>query len=192
MNNYRFEFLRYNFNVDKFNKKQAFILTKLITNSRLNKEVKFNSYGIITFDENDKQNKYPNIELVGEIYNKKVNCLVFDLCESMNNNNVYNKLFIYQTTGPNIGNYGYLLYNDETQKYTHKFFIEYEYDSLMKSLNQSLNLLGKLDIYKFYEEKYDAIKNNKPPVINDITNFGYQKMINNKQNRILNFIKKYN
>lgn len=183
---YRFELFRYNFNFDKFTNKQASILIKLITNSRLNNEIEFYKYGLVTFDNNDYSNKYPNIECLDE-FKKQTNCLIFKLHDSIKNMGVYDMMFLYQTTGPNIGNYGYILYNSKTGKYVHKYFIEFDYNSLMQTINASLNLLSKLDIYNFYEEKYNYLMHQTNPTI-DITNFGYNKMIEKHNKKISGFI----
>lgn len=186
---YSFEFFRFNFNTDKFNRRHALIIKNLVSNSRLKDELVFNSFGLITYNDEDKQHRYPNIEILGSEFNKKTNCIIFDLKESVKNNNYYNKLFLYHSSGPNIGNYGYVLYNTETGKYVHKYFIDYEYESLMCSINQSLNLLSNLEIYDFYKEKYNTLKIKNYISSIDITNKGYNDMINRRHERIKAFYK---
>lgn len=182
------ELFRFNFNFDKFTSKQAYILINLICNSRLSKEIHFDKYAIATFAPSDKSQRYPKIECIDD-YKKGVNCLVFRLSESIHNMGIYDMMFLYQTTGPNIGNYGYILYNSTTQKYVHKYFVEFDYNSLMKSINVSLNSLDKLDIYDFYTQRYNYLMHNVQPTI-EITNKGYEEMIAKHKTKIDDFIYK--
>lgn len=159
MNKYNFEFWRWHFNCDNFNQKHSSILLSIISNGRLGRYMTFSSYATITFAEEDTAHKYPTITELENFSRNKTNCLIFDLSESEKNQNVYDKLFIYHSNGSQHDFYGYVLYNTETKKMMHKYFVTHEYDELCIALTKTLNTLEKSSLYNFYSNRFDASKN---------------------------------
>jgi hypothetical protein len=159
MNKYNFEFWRWHFNCDNFNQKHSSILLSIISNGRLGRYMTFGSYATITFDEEDTAHRYPTITELENFSRNKTNCLIFDLTENEKNQNVYDKLFIYHSNGSQHDFYGYVLYNTETKKMMHKYFVTHEYDELCIALTKTLNTLEKSSLYNLYSNRYDSSKN---------------------------------
>lgn len=140
---YDFEFSRWSFSCDDFTRKQAASLQSVIGGSRLNMILKFNSYANISFSEEDKHFRYPHIETLDDYTNRKTNCMVYDI----NTDDLcgveykYDKIFIFQYIGKHVGYYGYILYNEETKEYFHKYFVSYNNSDLCIAINKSLNTL---------------------------------------------------
>lgn len=149
--NFKTEFAHYHINCDKFKHKDVALLLNAINESRLNQDIKLNSYGIISFNVDDVAHKYPNIEFDdcgGESsWNKnKTNCIVFDLPQT-EKNNIYNKLFLYHSVNNKTGCYGWIAYNTKTKYTTQKFFIEHDIMSLMTRLNIFFYNIKRVDFF---------------------------------------------
>lgn len=140
---YDFKFSRGGFSCDDFTRKQASILQSVISGARLNTILKFNSYANISFSEEDKFFRDPHIEILDDYTNRKTNCMVYDIKA----NDLYgveykfDKIFIFQYVGKRTGYYGYILYNEDTKEYFHKYFVSYDNCDLCIAINKSLNKL---------------------------------------------------
>ena len=139
---YDFELWRWHFTCDPFKQKHAMMIRNLLEGSRLLHQLQFDSYALLTFDENDIALKYPHIESI-DGYNKKVNCLIYNLKETDENPGIFNKLFITYYQGKHIQYYGYMMYNTETQKFNHKYFVSAEFGELAVALNKSFNTIKR-------------------------------------------------
>lgn len=157
MNEYKFKFSRWNFNTDTFKQRHIETLKTAIIGSRLSCDLDFNSYGIINYEDDDKEHKYPNVSEV-EVFNRKVNCMIFNMKETYKNQNRFNKLFIYHSPGK-IGNYGFVMLNTETNETLHKYFISYTFEDLLQTINKSLINIKDEAIYKLCYDKENNIKN---------------------------------
>jgi len=144
--------------IAKIKEKDLFILKNTIDGSRLNDEhLRFNSFANISFADDDKKHQFGIIVPYASYNRLKVNCLIYDLKENVQNNGQYDKLFVFTTKGD--GNYlSYIMYNTKTNVSSHKFLIENQADYLLQSLNRDFFIMLKSDVYQFYIDKGKAIK----------------------------------
>lgn len=159
----KIEFVHCYFTCDNFKYREAEKLNRVISGLSSGSELKFNAFGNIRFDEEDTKNAYPIIsweEGNAEWSRKNANCLVYDMMPSYRNNSEYDKLFIYQTIrGNNVVWYGWVAYNTQTGKYSHKSFIEPTYMDLFTSFNIFLNSIEK---YKKYTKRLKSLRGSTP------------------------------
>lgn len=141
---FNLEFNQYHFNCDTFKKRDISIILNTIIGGRLNDDMKFAGYGVITFDEeNDSVHRYPKIKIANDDgtpikeTSRGINCLVFDLPVTYKND-TFNKLYLYHTIGSNKKGlwYGWVGYNTTTGKTSHRFFIDHDMNDLMVELNR--------------------------------------------------------
>lgn len=125
---------------DNFKSKHTPIILNTIGGSRLNRLIKFSRYANISYDADDIPKIKPIVNELDQFNRMKTNCLVYDVIFE---NSHFNKLFIYQSINArgNGGFYGYVLYNEETGKQWHKYFIDKTEDELCRSIWTSLWLL---------------------------------------------------
>lgn len=174
--NYDFELSMCHPMISTFKEKIARIIINTIGGSRLNKNMKFESFGKIEFNEDDINEKHPFITTMDQFNRVKTNCLIYNLPVNNTNNGFYDKCFVYyHTSSKDIVNYGYIFYNSKTNDVLHDYYIEPSYDELMKHLNQSFNSFERRDIIEFYSKKHDSIHHNKN--CNGINETAYQEMI---------------
>lgn len=144
-------------NFDSFKQKSALILQNLFANGRIIDYAKFHSYGTVT-PLDDRHSKI-QIEELSKFTRSKVNCLIYDLTYNKYNPGKYDKLFIYSsTTSRNATWYGYVLYNTETHQTKHKYCIEHMDDKLYQYIYMSIVNLPNDKMWKYYSDKYDALK----------------------------------
>ena len=149
--NYDFELGVHYVEFDNFKQKQVAILRNVIEGGRLILDLKFNCYATITIDPEDSHHIHPHIEETEGFNRLKTNCLVYDMLTTDANRGFYDKCFIYQTVGAKgNGFYGYLLYNSETKKLTHIYYIEREEGALCRRLNKTILLFRHIDKYLPY------------------------------------------
>lgn len=127
-------------NCNNFKSKQVTPLRKTIEASRLSVNLKFRSYGNISFESDDVKHKYPIVNELEDFHRTKTNCIIYDIVD---NNGMFDKLFLYQTFNSkgNLSFFGYVMLNEKTNKMWHKYFIEAEDDALCRDLNKSFWLL---------------------------------------------------
>jgi len=156
--NFELEFGMYYLDLANFKQKQAYIIQGSIGGGRLNEYMRFNSYCIMSFDEDDHKHRYPKIQLIDKFNRSKCNCMMFDLSYNHKNNGIFDKCFIFQTAGKLNGYYGFAFYNAETHKISTKFLIESAYDNLCIKLMQTFDTMLASHIYAHYSEKSDCVK----------------------------------
>lgn len=122
---------------DNFKSKQTPIVRKTLEGSKLFNQIKFKCYGNISFDKDDEKHEEPIISELEDFHRTKSNCLIYDIIDG---NPDFNKLYIYQSINSkgNGGFYGYLLYNEQTGKLWHKYFIDRIDDELCRQIWKSL------------------------------------------------------
>ena len=140
MKTYDLEFSHFNFQCHNFKQKHAETLINSLTSGRVGMKLKFSTYATLTFADDDKQLRYPHIEEM-EVFNRlKTNCLIFDVDESIQK---YNKLFVMQYIGRTTEYYSYLLYNEETKKFSHHCFLTYDMGDLNIDLTKTFNTIQR-------------------------------------------------
>lgn len=154
---YNLEFTHLYLDVVNFKQKQVSLLQGCISGGRLNDFMRFESYGYMSFDENDHKHQFPIVQLMDKFNRLKCNCLIYKLSRNSHNNGNFDKCFIYQTWGKN-NNYGFVFYNSKTHEMSNRCLLENAYDSLCIKLTQSFNTMLLNRIYNFYGKKYDCIK----------------------------------
>jgi len=157
-NIYELEFGMYYLDFANFKQKQAYIIQGSIGGGRLNELMRFESYGIMSFDESDTKHRYPKVQIIDKFNRTKCNCMVFKLSYNHMNNGIFDKCFIFQTTGKSNNYFGFLFYNTETHKMSTKFLIESAYDNLCIKLTQTFDTMLASHIYAHYSEKSDCVK----------------------------------
>lgn len=136
MKQYKFEFTRWHFNYDNFKQKNLNILRNTVEQSRLGYDLKFDSYGNLSFEEEDTILRYPIVSLLEEYNRNKTNCLVYNINDITKG---YNKLFIIQYIGKIESHYGLIFYNEETNDFYHKFFVNYDVSDLCIDITKSFH-----------------------------------------------------
>ena len=148
-------------NPENFKQKSMSILMNLLGNSLMD-FIKFNSYAIISFNDDKHIEFY--VEEIDKFTRAKINCLIYDLKENKYNNfsTGYNKLFIYYTKMNKTMLYSFFLYNTETNKISHVYYIDMLDDILAKRIKNTITFNGTTKIlYDFYSDKYDIMKGRK-------------------------------
>jgi len=172
---------------DVFKQKHYDILLSLIGNSRLAENMHYDGPGLMTFAVNDSQHNNPIVTPMDKYNRLKTNCLIFSLPSNNRNMGYYDKLFIYYSAGVKIAQYGYVLFNTETNKCQHIYFIDDDYNDLLRCLNQTFNRLSDESLFAFYSKKYDAIQGRNGFTIDDAPRAAdYETMINERKNRAYN------
>lgn len=137
---------------DNFKQKQVAILRNVIETGRLVLDMKFSTFAIITFKDEDEKHIYPHIEEIPDYNRLRTNCMIYDLFETDANKGFYDKVIIYQTNGAKgNGWFGYFLYNSQTNTYVHKYYIDRTEDELCRQLHKSFNLMRFRDKYAPYK-----------------------------------------
>lgn len=145
-------------NFDVFKQKSSLILKSLFEMSKMNDFIKFDKYGLIT-SLNKKSNQI-KVEDTEKFVRGKTNCMIYNLTKNKYNPGIYDKLIIYyNAVSRDTQWYGYILYNTETKKLMHKYYIDYVDDKLYHKIWDSFMLLHKKKMYDFYSQKFDCIKN---------------------------------
>ena len=155
---YNLEFTHLYLDIVNFKQKQVSLLQGCIFGGSLNDFMRFESYGYISFDDNDHKHQFPNVQLMDRFTRLKCNCLIYKLSHNSHNNGIFDKCFIYQTWGKNNNYYGFLFYNSKTHEMSNRCLLDDAYDSLCIKLTQSFNTMASSTIYNFYGKKYDCIK----------------------------------
>lgn len=140
MKTYNLKFIFSYIECDYFKEKELILLRNFISGARLGKELKFDTYASVSFNEDDRRHDLPIVTEMESFTRTKINGVLFNMEESSLNNGVYNKCLIYQTVTKNGGAYGYVFFNSETGAQTHQFNIEYDLNSLIKHIYSTLQM----------------------------------------------------
>lgn len=144
-------------NFDVFKQKSSIILKSLFEIGRINDFMKFYKYGLIT--TLNRKSDQIKVEETDKFIRGKTNCMIYNLTANKYNPNTYDKLIIYYN---NVSRdtiwYGYILYNTETKKLMHKYYIEYADDELYHKIWNSFMSIHRQKIFNFYSDKFDCLK----------------------------------
>ena len=146
-------------NFDVFKQKASLILKSLFEFGRINDFMRFHKYGLIT-PLNYKRNTI-KVEESEKFVRGKTNCMIYNLTVNKYNPGLYDKLIIYYNDMSNDSVwYGYIFYNSNTNELLHKYYINYADDKLYHELWHSFMLMGYKNLYEYYSDKFNSIKNN--------------------------------
>lgn len=174
---------------DTLKQKHYSVLTSTIGCSRLREYMKFEGPGLISFSDDDTKHWHPMVTSMDKYNRLKTNCLIYSLPENPSNMGYFDKLVIYYSAGSKISYYGYVLYDTKTDKSEHIYFIEDNYNDLLRCLNQTFNRLYDKTLYDHYGKKYDALKSRHGLTINDVPTIkDYEDIITERKNRVYDFM----
>lgn len=141
-----------------FKDKEVHTLINFIACCRIGEEIKFDSFG--TVEPNDKQWNGVTVTPQDEYDPKTSTCLIYDMKVTDFNKGDYDKLFIYQSIGKEISNYGFVFLNTKTNKEVEVHTLEYADDILIHRIIEYMhkiptyvqgywdNVMGKDEINK--------------------------------------------
>jgi hypothetical protein len=135
------------------------LIKNFISGARLGREIKFDTYATITFDENDKRHDFPIVTELESFTRGKTNGIIFNMENTSLNEGVFTKCVIYQTLCKNEGSYGYILFNEETGQSTHSFNIEFDTNELIKHIYKSISSIPQRPMIEKMLAESLAIKN---------------------------------
>ena len=139
---YSLKFIMPYIDICNFTENESIILNNIIKGARIGENIKFEEYGNIFFESEDKKHDYPKVKLLGQSFVKsKSNCLVYSIS---NKESKFNKIFLYQTShqksNSNLnGFYGLIAYNDNTNEMTHIFNITRDYTIIINKIQSLVN-----------------------------------------------------
>lgn len=120
-----------------FKDKEMRILMSTISSCRIGEEISFNQYGHITY--NDTIGTKIHLDEMGDHYDKNLtNCLIYDIVPSSYNKD-YTKLFIYQSIGKEISNYGFIMLDEKNNKEIEVHTLEYSDDILIHRITEYMH-----------------------------------------------------
>lgn len=172
MEKYNIKFDFWNINVDPIKEKEANKIIWILSQSRHVKDISFINYGEISFDVDDDKHWNPIVEEQNSFNRRKSSCMIFDI-HLTKGTNYYDKLFLYHSNNKRTGNWGYVLYNSETNKSKHVYFIYDDLDDLITHINKALNSMMRNDNFSMghYESKGKIIGINQNTYKNWLTGF---------------------
>lgn len=127
----------------------------VINTGRLKNFMEFESFGIITYDENDEKLEYPHVTKMDKFNRLRTNVMVFNVYQN-DWNHVYDKLYIIKQNNDKNPTFAYIFQNTETGACSMMPCIDYEFDRLAQNLTKSFNIIKKRDIFDYYSRKRDA------------------------------------
>ena len=139
---------------DNWKHKTAMSIINMINGGRMKPYFKFSSFGNVSYEEDDVKKMHPIIEPHEKFNRMKSNVMIFDMPKNDTNEGYYDKMFMYHTNGVSISNYGFVLYNSETGKMTHKCYIDDTYDDLFQILGRVINFFIAKPWYDIYKQQY--------------------------------------
>lgn len=177
---YNFELKLWYVEPSNFKERNARILIKLIEGSRMNDNMAFSCFANMKFDSNDTQFRYPHVTELQQFNRVKCNCLVFNLRNTVLNNGLYDKCFIYNhSNAKEVTNYAFAFLNTTTGEVLTKHYIEPDYESLLRNLYLTFDGFKNIDLLNFYYKHY-----------NDLRTYGhcdsnavYEKLIDERNKR---------
>lgn len=145
---YKFDLKWSNMWFDLLKQKENNIILSIFKGSRLVDDMSFAGYGEATFDEkNDPFHWHISIETTEKFNRNKHNCMVFDLKVTDKNPGLFDKCFIFKTTGSLVEDCHIMFLNSENGKSSQQCFMKQEIDHLFHMLNKTLN---EIHLYKKY------------------------------------------
>lgn len=124
---YKLKFNMPYINCDNYKEKELLNFIGIINGSRVGLLLTGYKYANLKFDDKDNKHEYPIITELDSFSRSKTNCIIFNISK----NNKYDKIFIYQTLNKENPYYGILAFNEETQKCTHIYNIEYDHSKII-------------------------------------------------------------
>ena len=170
-----------------FKEKQYDILKNSIGAGRLTQFVKYRCPCNIAFDEADHKHRYPLITEYETFKRASINGMIFDLTYNTKNNGQYDKLIVYYSGNNKDKSLGYVLFNTQTKKSTHRFLIDDLPDAIPQMLHRDFNLMLNSVIYNHYIAKSKSIKDmmqNKIKLVNLVNITDYHNMIQEYNDRL--------
>lgn len=155
MKTYSLEFSFWKINVDPLKEKEINKVIWILSNTRHVQDICHVGFGELTFDElHDEQHWHPIVEEQMTFNRRRSNCAIFDI-HVTRGTNFYDKLFLYHSNNKRNGNWGYVLYNSNTKKSKHVYFIYDDLNDLISHINKSLNRMMRNDDFslKHYESR---------------------------------------
>lgn len=158
MNDYKLKFSFSYIDCNNFKEKELNVFRNIISNSRLGRDLKFNSYVNITFEHEDKKHDFPVISVLESFTRGKTNGVIFDVPIGDYNDGTFEKMLLYQTTNKNTGSYGLLFFNTETNLNSHIFNIEYDINELLQHMQRVITSIPFRKTFNAYMENSRKLK----------------------------------
>ena len=184
------EFILYYIPVTLFKQKHYNIVTSTIRQSRLFNYMQLIGPGEMYFEEDDTRHAFPKVNLMEAFNRNKTNCLIYKLPYNAKNDEMYDYLFVYYSEMGKVPYYGYLAYNESTNKCSHRYLINGDYNDLTKALNEFFNVLFDSDKYEFFSKKHDSLHQKNGLTLDDCPTIkDYKQMLTYKDERINKYSK---
>ena len=158
MNSYKLKFSYCYIECNNFKEKELVIFRNIISNSRLGRDMLFNCYANITFDNDDKKHEYPIINELNAFTRSKTNGIIFDIPVGDYNDGTFEKVLLYQTTNKNTGCYGLLFFNRETNLNSHVYNIDYDINDLIQHIQRTISNIPFRQTFNDYMAKINIIR----------------------------------
>lgn len=161
-------------------------ILSIINCGRLKNFMQFETYGVITYDENDERLEYAQVTSMEKFNRLRTNVMVFNLYQN-DWNNAYDKLYIIKQNNDKNPTFSYIFQNTNTGECSMMPVIEYEFDRLAQNLTKSFNIIKKRNMFNYYSQKCDAAR--KGDVKNIPTDIEGQQIIKEYYDHILEQVK---
>ena len=79
MSSYNLKFFYCYIDCNNFKEKELLIFRNIVSNARLGNDIKFSSYGTITFNHEDTKHEYPILTELSSFSRGKTNAIIFDM-----------------------------------------------------------------------------------------------------------------
>ena len=177
---YNFELKLWYVEPSNFKERNARILIKLIEGSRMNENMAFKSFANMKFDEKDTQFRYANVTELQQFNRLKCNCLVYNLRNTVINNGLYDKCFIYNhSNSKEVTNYAFAFLNTTTGEVLTKHYIEPDYESLLRNLYQTFEGFKDIELLDYYYKRYNDLRNTGTCDGKDV----YERLVNERNEK---------
>lgn len=134
-----------------FTRKYTELLLEFIRNTRLGADMKFEGFGKISFENEQKQ--LINIDECFEVFkNRNVEAIVFDISGSTRNTASYDKLIMFTQTIKKTCYIHYVLFDTKSGKTITHFYRDVDYTSILNDLNMCFSRLEKSKAINHYLE----------------------------------------
>lgn len=125
-----------------FTKKYTELLLEFICNTRLGSDMKFEGFGKISFENDQKQ--LLNVDVYIDTFkNRNVEAIVFDISGSTRNTASYDKLIMFTQTIKKTCYIHYVLFDTKSGKTLTHFYRDVDYTSILNDLNVCFSRLEK-------------------------------------------------
>lgn len=167
--------------------KDAQKIQQLISTGRLKNFIEFESYGIITYDENDERMLYPYVTKMDKFNRLRTNVIIYNVRHNDWNQGVYDKLYIIKQNNVKEPTFAYIFHNLKTGQCSMMPAIEYAYDRLIQNITKSINIIKKHKLLDYYSRKTESAHSNNPA--NIPTDKEGQAIIKEYYNHVLENVK---